>query len=447
MTQTKHDFMVLGVNHTTAPVLVRERITFPGNQDGAVTRLVAQTRGIEECVILSTCNRAEIIAAVDDSEEVSERLIQLVAQIHGLGADSLIPHLYVKRRSDAVRHVFRVTSSLDSMVLGEPQIVGQVKAAFKRDAAANATGPLINRLMHRAFFTAKRVRTETGVALSAVSIAYVAVELAKKILGDLEQSEALLIGAGEMAELTARHLAGNVRKPIRIINRTIENACALAAQFEGTAEPIDRLFEALTTADVVITSTGSCDPIIMFSDMKAVMKRRRHKPIFIIDIAIPRDIEPRVNDLDGVYLYNIDDLQAVVDENIGERRAEAEKAGNIVDDEVRKFMNWNMSLEWAPTIVALKNKFEEIRINEIGRLNGRLAELNDTEREAIDILTKSIINKIAHGPISFMKPSLKTSRHNQHIDFVQRVFDLNSFVSGSESEEAQILDHETDHRN
>jgi glutamyl-tRNA reductase len=447
MTRTKLDFIVLGVNHTTAPVLVRERITFPGNQDGAVSRLVAQTKGVEECVILSTCNRAEVIAAVDDCEEVSERLVQLVAQIHGLGANSLMPHLYVKMKSEAIRHVFRVTSSLDSMVLGEPQIVGQVKAAFKRDAAANTTGPLINRLMHRAFFTAKRVRTETGVALAAVSIAYVAVELAKKILGELEQCQALLIGAGEMAELTARHLAGNVRKPIRIINRTIENACVLANEFEGTAEPMDRLFDALATADVVISSTGSCDPIIMFSDMKAVMKRRRHKPIFMIDIAIPRDIEPRVNDLDGVYLYNIDDLQAVVDENIGERLVEAEKAGNIVDEEVRKFMNWNRSLEWAPTIVALKNKFEEIRISEIGRLNGRLAPLSDSERESIDILTKSIINKIAHGPISFMKQSLKTSRHNQHIDFVQRVFDLNTFVSGSESEEAQISDHETDHRN
>ncbi|MFH0957671.1 MAG: glutamyl-tRNA reductase, partial [Pseudomonadota bacterium] len=367
--------------------------------------------------------------------------------IHGLRADSLIPHLYLKKSSDAVKHVFRVTSSLDSMVLGEPQIVGQVKAAFKRDAAANTTGPLINRLMHRAFFTAKRVRTETGVALAAVSIAYVAVELAKKILGELEECEALLIGAGEMAELTARHLAGNVKKPIRIINRTIQNACVLATQFEGTAEPMDRLFDALTTVDVVISSTGSCDPIIMFSDMKAVMKRRRHKPIFMIDIAIPRDIEPRVNDLDGVYLYNIDDLQAVVDENIGERVLEAEKAANIVEEEVKKFMSWTSSLQWAPTIVALKNKFEEIRMNEIGRLNGRLTRLSDAEREAIDILTKSIINKIAHGPITFMKQSLKTTRHNQHIDFVQRVFDLNTFVSGSESEEAQISDHETDHRN
>ena len=447
MNQTKHDFIVVGVNHTTAPVEVRERITFPGNQDGAVTRIVAQTKGVDECVILSTCNRAEIIAAVVDPDYVSERLVELIAQIHGIGADFLRPHLYIKTSVEAVKHILRVTSSLDSMVLGEPQIAGQVKAAFKRDAAANTTGPLINRLMHRAFFTAKRVRTETGVALAAVSIAYVAVELAKKILGELEPCQALLVGAGEMAELTARHLAGNVAKPIRIINRTIENACVLASQFQGTAEPMDRLFDALSTSDVVISSTGSCDPIIKYSNMKAVMKLRRYKPIFMIDIAIPRDIEPRVNDLDGVYLYNIDDLQAVVDENMGERLQEAEKAGEIVEEEVRKFMNWNRSLEWAPTIVSLKKKFEDIRINEIGRMNGRLSRLSDSEREAIDILTRSIINKIAHGPISFMKQSLNTSRHNQHIDFVQRVFDLDNFVSGSESEEAQILDHETDHRN
>ena len=247
------------------------------------------------------------------------------------------------------------------MVLGEPQIVGQVKEAFRRDAAANTTGPLLNRLMHRAFFTAKRVRTETGVALSAVSIAYVAVELAKKILGDLEQRQALLVGAGEMAELTARYLANVVKKPIRIINRTFENACLLASQFEGSADSMEKLDDALAMADMVISSTGSCEPIIRFQQMKAVMRRRRHKPIFMIDIAIPRDIEPEVNDLDGVYLYNIDDLQSVVDENIGERRLEAEKADGIVDQEVNKFINWTRSLEWAPTIVALKEKFEEIR--------------------------------------------------------------------------------------
>ena len=447
MTGETQDFLVLGINHNTAPVLIREKVSFPGNQDGSITRLLVQTQDVVECIILSTCNRSEIIAVVADADSSAENLINRISEIHGVNRELIRPYFYVKKGPEAVEHLFRVTSSLDSMVLGEPQIVGQVKEAFRRDAAANTTGPLLNRLLHRAFFTAKRVRTETGIALSAVSVAYVAVELAKKILGKLEQREALLIGAGEMAELTARHLTNVVKKPIRIINRTFENACILASQFEGSPESMENLGEALSSADVVISSTGSCDPIIQFSQMKAVMRRRRHRPIFMIDIAIPRDIESEVNDLDGVYLYNIDDLQAVVDENIGERRIEAQKAGRIVDQEVRKFMNWTTSLEWAPTIVALKEKFEEIRINEITKMNGKLGSLSAAERESIEILTKAIINKIAHGPISFMKQSIKTKKINQHVDFVQRVFDLDEFVAGTEQEEIETPNYELDHRN
>ncbi len=447
MTILSNNFLVLGINHNTAPVLVRERITFPGNSDGSVTRHIVQVGGILECIIVSTCNRSELIAVTRNPDSSCEALMELVCRLHGLTRDSVQSYFYVKRGEQAVRHVFRVTSSLDSMVLGEPQIVGQVKEAFKRDAAANTTGPLLNRLMHRAFFTAKRVRTETGVALAAVSIAYVAVELAKKILGDLAQRQPLLIGAGDMAELTAKHLATCVNKPIKIINRTFENACSLASQFKGSAESMDRLYEALESADVVISSTGSCDPVINFGEMKKVMRKRRHRPIFMIDIAIPRDIEPEVNDLDGVYLYNIDDLQSVVDENIGGRRLEAEKAEEIVDQEVRKFLSWTKSLEWAPTIVALKEKFEQIRSAEISRMNGKLNDLNVAERDAIEILTRAIVNKIAHGPISFMKKSIKTSRSNQHVDFVQRVFDLDTFVSDDDSEEIKTSDHEIDNRN
>ena len=447
MIRPTHDFLVLGINHNTAPVLIREKVSFPGNQDGAITRFLTQAGGLLECIILSTCNRSEIIAVTQDPDSSAENLVRLVSEIHGLKQDQIRPYFYFKKGPEAVRHLFRVSSSLDSMVLGEPQILGQVKEAFRRDAAANTTGPLLNRLMHRAFFTAKRVRTETGVAVSAVSIAYVAVELAKKILGELEQRQALLVGAGEMAELTARYLANVVKKPIKIINRTFESACVLASQFEGSADSMEKLDDALVMADVVISSTGSCEPIIRFEQMKAVMRRRRHKPIFMIDIAIPRDIEPEANDLDGVYLYNIDDLQSVVDENVGERRLEAEKADGIVDQEVKKFINWTRSLEWAPTIVALKEKFEEIRTNEMSRMNGKLGSLNEAEKDAIEILTKAIINKIAHGPISFMKQSIKTKKINQHVDFVQRVFGLDEFVSDAEPEESKTSDYEIDHRN
>ncbi|MGC8603356.1 MAG: glutamyl-tRNA reductase [Desulfomonilaceae bacterium] len=447
MNRTSYDFLVLGINHNTAPVFIREKVSFPGNNDGAITRFLLQCGSLVECIVLSTCNRSEIIAVTTDVGSAVEKLMDLVSEIHGLNSELIRPYFYIKSGPEAVGHLFRVTSSLDSMVLGEPQIVGQVKEAFRRDAAANTTGPLLNRLMHRAFFTAKRVRTETGIALSAVSIAYVAVELAKKILGKLEHRQALLIGAGEMAELTARHLSNVVKKPIKIINRTFENACSLASQFDGSAESMEKLDDSLAVADVVISSTGSCDPIIKYSEMKAVMRRRRHRPIFMIDIAIPRDIEPEVNDLDGVYLYNIDDLQSVVDENIGERRLEAQKASHIVDQEVKKFLNWTRSLEWAPTIVALKEKFEEIRTSEMSRMNGKLSSLSDAERESIEILTKAIINKIAHGPISFMKHSIKSRKSNQHVDFVQRVFNLDQFISDAGSEEIKTSDYEIDHRN
>ena len=292
--------LVIGLNHATAPVAIREKITFPGDQEGGVSRRLLQVEGVEEAMILSTCNRAEIITVAGDPDTVSEALIREIGIIHELDTEPIRKFLYIKEGPEAVRHVFRVASSLDSMVLGELQILGQVKEGFRRAASVNATGPIINRLMHRAFFAAKRVRSETEIGMAAVSVAYVAVELARKILGELADKTVLLIGAGEMAELAARHLATHVGKPILVVNRTFENACHLARRLQCSAAPMDQLDEGLIGADVVITSTGSCDPIITFSQMKAVMKKRRYRPIFLIDIAIPRDVEPAVNDVDGI---------------------------------------------------------------------------------------------------------------------------------------------------
>lgn len=416
--------LVIGLNHSTAPVEIRERITFPSHEEGKAIRTMARVEGVEETIILSTCNRAEIVMTTVDPEASPEKVVQAIADFHSIDPQDFREFLYFKSASDAVQHVFRVTASLDSMVLGEPQILGQVKESYRRAVQANTTGPVLNRLMHRAFFTAKRIRTETGVGRAAVSVAYVAVELARKILGDLKHKKILLIGAGDMAELAARHLAGHVEKPILVVNRTFETACTLAKELCGDALPMDQLEEALVQADVTITSTASCEALIRKDLLKAVMRRRRNRPIFLIDIAIPRDVDPEANDIDGVYLYNIDDLQAVVSENVGERSQEALKGERIVAEEVIKFIGWTRTLEAAPTIVALKDKLEMIRKGELARLNGKLAELGPTERESVEIITRSIINKIAHDPIVFLKKAGSSAKRNFYLATAQSMFNL-----------------------
>lgn len=431
------EILVVGLNHSTAPVEIRERITFPGNQEGQVTFSMSQAPGVEEAIILSTCNRAEVIATSEQPELGLETIVETVGKIHGLAREEFQDYLYLLRGAQAVQHLFRVASSLDSMVLGEPQILGQVKEGYGLASKVNATGPILNRLLHRAFFTAKRVRNETGVGRAAVSVAYVAVELAKKILGELKKKHVLLIGAGEMAELAARHLATQVDGPIVVTNRTYENACTLANELRGAAIPMEELEEGLVKADVVITSTSSCDPIITARQMKTVLSKRRYRPVFLIDIAIPRDVHPDVNDVDGVYLYNIDDLQSVVEENVGERKQEALRGESIVAEEVLKFMRWMEALEATPTIIALKDKLEHIREGELQRLNGKLSGLGPEERAAVEALTRSIINKIAHDPIAFLKKTESRSKRNFYLDVAQRLFDLNGLSIPTQDEKGE----------
>lgn len=417
--------MVIGLNHCTAPVEVREKIAFSGERQVQVIGILLNTPEVEEAMILSTCNRAEVVVTSNDPLSAKSLIINTIGNVHGLDPASFDQHIYVKIDSDAVRHLFRVTSSLDSMVLGEPQILGQVKESFRTATSNNSTGPVLNRLLHRAFFTAKRVRSETGIGRAAVSVAYAAVELAEKILGDLSAKTVLLVGAGEMAELAARHLLSQVEKPIVIANRTYQNACALATELCGSAISLDELDSGLEEADVVITSTGSCDPIITKRLMKPIMRRRRFRPVFLIDIAIPRDVEPAVNDLEEVYVYNIDDLQSVVQENLGERQQEALKGERIVQDEVGKFMAWTESLQAAPTIVALKDRLEAIRSYEMAKLDGKLSRMTSDDREAIEIITRQLINKIAHDPIVFLKKAGASAKRNVYLDVAQRMFSLN----------------------
>jgi glutamyl-tRNA reductase len=412
-----------------------------------VTRSFADIDGVEEAMILSTCNRAEIIVTAEQEARSVDGLIRAIASIHGLDPGLFREFLYVKEGEEAIRHVFRVAASLDSMVVGEPQILGQVKEGYRRAANVNATGPILNRLMHRAFFTAKRVRSETGIGTAAVSVAYVAVELAKKILGELRDKVVLLIGAGEMAELAATHMAGQVERPIIVVNRTLENACSLARSLSGAALSMEQLEEGLVAADVVIASTGSCEPVIRKDRLKNVMRRRRFRPIFLIDIAIPRDVEAAVNDIDGVYLYNIDDLQAVVEENLGERREEALRGERIVEEEMVKFVNWATSLDCTPTIVALKEKLEEIRTGELAKMNGKLAALNPAEREAVEMITRSIVNKIAHDPIAYLKKAGVRSKGNVYLDIAQRLFKLDGLTTDLAEEKEESLEDEVNYRN
>lgn len=419
------ELLVIGLNHATAPVEIREKVTFPGDDQGEVTRGLLQIEQVLEAMILSTCNRAELIVMTENPEVTCENLVQAIGRFHCLDMDPFRKFLYFKQGAEAVRHLFRVASSLDSMVLGEPQILGQVKEGYRRAAKAHATGPIMNRLMHRAFFAAKRVRSETGIGSAAVSVAYVAVELARKILGELKGRQVLLIGAGEMAELAARHLISQVDAPVVVVNRTFENACVLARQLRGSALPLDQLEHALVATDVVITSTGSCDPIMRVAEMKNVMRKRRFRPIFLIDIAIPRDVEPEVNDVEGIYLYNIDDLQAVVEENIGERRQEALRAESIVEEEVEKFIEWTRTLDSTPVIVALKERLEAIRQGELAKQNGKLSSLTPAQRDTVEIITRSIINKIAHDPIAFLKKAGSSSKRNDYFYAAQRMFRLN----------------------
>ncbi len=416
--------VIIGLNHSTASVKVRERITFPGDEQGALTKMFAALPGVDEVVILSTCNRAEIMAVTDGSIETRDRIIRRMASIHKLEASELLGYLYVYTNVEAVEHLFSVTASLDSMVLGEPQILGQVKGAYRKASDAKTTGPILNRMLHRSFFTAKRVRTETDIGASAVSVACVAIDLAKKILGDLIDKWILLVGAGEMAELAARLLSNQVRKPLTVVNRTFENACCLAAQFSGQAMEIEHLQTALAQADVVVTSTSSCEPVVRADQMQKVMKLRKNRPIFFVDIAIPRDVAVDVNDIDNVYVYNIDDLQSVAAENLEDRRGEAKKAGVIIEEEVTKFIHWVDTLESTPTIISFLDKLESIRTREISRLNGKLSHLSTEQREAIEILTKAMINKIAHEPITFLKKNSVGGKSKEYLDVTQRLFCL-----------------------
>src|SRR5262252_1153274 len=411
---------LVGLSHKTAPVEVRERLAFNNDALRLALKSLVGRQDVSEALILSTCNRVEVVA-----ESADDRLIrEFLCDFHKISHDVVSKHLYSFRNADAIRHVFRVAASLDSMMLGEPQILGQVKEAYRIAAAAGTVGMHLTALMNRAFAVAKKVRSETGISQSAVSIRFAAVELARKIFGDLTGKTVMIIGASKMGELAAKHLKRNGVSSVLVTNRTFERAVKLAQVFEGAAVPFEHFTDHMVGADIVISSTGAPHFVISRTLAEQVIHRRKNKPVFFIDIAVPRDIEPAVNEIDNAFLYDIDDLQQVVDENVKERMKEASRAEQIVDSEVAAFCLKLRSREVVPVIVQLRDSMEKHRRDEIERNRRLLKDLSPEAQAAIDQLTKSLINKILHPPIELLKQMAHDPSGPEVADLVRKLFNV-----------------------
>lgn len=417
------DLVLVGLNHRTAGVDVRERFALV-NHCSTESWAVPCEGVISEALILSTCNRVELLAA-GHGDMMAEQMLHDWAKTCQTSVDDLRPYVYIHKGAEAVRHLFSVASSLDSMVLGEPQILGQLKSAYRKASSCHATGIILNRLLHKAFSVAKRVRTETAVASSAVSISYAAVELAKRIFGDMPSHRAMLLGAGEMAELAATHLLQAGIAEILVANRTFSRGEELASQFNGRAIPFNTIADHLVDVDIIIASTGSQESVIRARDIRAVLKARKNRPMFFIDIAVPRDIDPDVNSLDNVYLYDIDDLKEVVEENLASRRDEAQKAAEIVNEEVEHFGQWVQSLDMQPTIVDIINRGEHMAEEELARTLKRLGPVSDEVHEALDVMAKALVRKLNHDPIMFLKQGIVSQDGMAaRISLMRRMFNL-----------------------
>jgi glutamyl-tRNA reductase len=422
-----------GLNHKIADVDVREKLAFNGPKLEEGLLKFKGLSDIKEAIILSTCNRVELYANVTDAGKASGSIKDFLSEFHNIKRSSLDNALYIYDDVDAVRHIFRVASSLDSMVVGEPQILGQLKDAFELALSKKTTGILLNKLMKKAISVAKRVRTETRIAENAVSISFAAVELAKKIFTDLSKRVFMLLGAGEMAELAAKHLIGNGVKEVLVSNRTYERACELADEFKGRPVKFEEFIQEMVCADIVICSTGAPEYILTKSQMQKVMKERKQRQVFIIDISVPRNIDPEVNDLDNVYLYNVDDLQGVVDTNMFERQKEAEKAERIVEEEIEIFTRWQSSLDSVPTIVALRERAEEIKKEELDKLLNKLPVIGEKEKEAIEYMATALVNKLIHPPTAALKEASEDKDTMAAI--IRKLYGINGEVKRESSEE------------
>lgn len=415
---------LVGLNHRTAGVEIREKYALTDLED--FEQSVLANCPVRECVALSTCNRVEILCVGKKGvNNAGKDILAHWAGACGGDVEVLTQNTYNFKNMEAVQHLFTVASSLDSMVMGEPQILGQLKDAFRSAVDRNTTSVILNRLFHKSFSVAKRVRTETAVASSAVSISFAAVELARKIFGDLKGTTAMLIGAGEMAELAAMHLLSNGAEELIIANRTLSRAKELAKSMGGAPIAFESFADHLAEVDIVISSTGAPSAVIHARDIRNVLKARKHKPMFFIDIAVPRDIDPDVNNLDNVYLYDIDDLKEVVEENMAQRQDEALKAKQLVLEETGHFENWLKSLELQPTIVDLRSRSEALALRELQKTLKRLGPVDGETRDALETLVKSVAGKMLHDPICFLRRrTTEDGSSERAIDTARKIFNL-----------------------
>ena len=418
------DIVLLGLNHKTAPVELRELLAFSKQEAVAVLEGLQKCPDINEVMLISTCNRVEVLLTTSSSINAVNSVKTYISEFKKIPISKFENALYMHDGEEAVRHIFRVASSLDSMMVGEPQILGQIKDAYLTTILKKTSSVILNRLLHKTFFVAKRVRSETGIGDHAVSISYAAIELARKIFGDLEGKKVLLVGAGEMAELAVEHLIRNRVGEIFVANRTFERGVELANRFKGKAIRIEEIPDCLKVVDIIISSTGSPNFVIVRDQVKGVMRSRRNRPIFFIDIAVPRDIDPDINRLNNAYVYDIDDLKGVIEENIKDRNKESIKGERIVDEAVISFKQWFESLDVVPTIVALRNKIDSIARSEIDKTLRSLNHLSDNDHQAIHRMTNALINKILHDPTLFLKSDGCHGDRFAYIDLTRKLFKL-----------------------
>lgn len=416
--------VLIGLNHKTAPLALREKLAGLIPDAAQAYNQLRQIAAIRELLIYATCNRVEVLLATPAPESAIPHVVDFFTSCRVLAAADVTAALYEYREAEAIKHLYQVACGLDSMVMGEPQILGQVKAAYREATRQQATGPLLNRLLHKTFSVAKKVRTETGIGGLAVSVSYAAVELARKIFGTLSDKTALLIGAGEMAELAVEHLNRHGVARLIVVNRTLARALELAKRFSGEAVSLAELENQLLNVDIIISSTGAPDIILTKEQVRGVMRRRKQRPLFLIDIAVPRDLDPGIDALDNVYLYNIDDLQGVVAANLHHRQEEAIRAERIIETETHKFLKWRGTLEVTPTIILLRDKAQQICETELKKTLTQLGPLTPQQQKSIEILAESIALKLLHDPFLYLKRNHHPKNRSRELDLTRRLFNL-----------------------
>jgi glutamyl-tRNA reductase len=423
--------VLLGVNHKTTPLAVREKLALSAGYEEPL-RALGQVEELREYYLLSTCNRVEVLFTCRDIERAQKRVLELLFA-QSITAEELDRYVYRHVNINAVEHLFLVAASLDSMIVGEAQILGQLKEAYRHATKIGCSGFILNKLLHKSFSVAKRVRTETRIGAHAVSISYAAVEMARKIFGDLAGKKVMLVGAGEMAELAAEHLVGQGVAEVIVANRTLQRAINLARCYNGRAVSLGELLDQLQRVDIIISSTGAPDLILLKEDVRSVMRERRNRPLFFIDIAVPRDLDPAINDLDNVYLYDIDDLHNVVEMNKSERDKEAVKAQRIIAEEKLKFGKWLANMESTPTIVQLRARIEQQICFEVEKTMGRLADMDEQERQGLEKMIAAITGKIAYPALHYLKTDNHCIALHDRIKTIRELYQLDNGSNDQES--------------